>query len=67
MLVRMLLPLFTETEGNRVFALAYIISEPAVLPVRKLMAKMDIGQNSPFDLAFTATYILIILLKAILP
>ncbi len=67
MMARMLLPLIIDTEGNRFFTLAYIVSEPAVIPVRKLMAKMDIGQNLPIDLAFTVTYFLVVLIKIFLP
>ncbi len=67
MIARMLLPFFIDTENSRAFALAYVISEPAVVPVRKLMAKMNIGQDSPLDLSFTATYILILVIKVFLP
>ena len=67
MIARMLLPLFINTEGSRLFALAYIVSEPAVIPVRAAMKKMDIGQNSPFDISFTVTYFLILIIKVFLP
>ncbi len=67
MIARMLLPFFINTEESKLFAIAYIISEPAVIPVRAVMKKMDVAQNSPFDISFTVTYFLILIIKIFLP
>ena len=37
------------------------------MPVRLLLAKLNIGQNSPFDWSFFITYILIWVLEIFLP
>ena len=67
MIIRMLLPIFTNPEGNRIYAVCCYISEPFIMPVRLLLAKLNIGQNSPFDWSFFITYILIWVLEIFLP
>ena len=67
MIARMLMPLFVNPEGSVVYKIAYAISEPVVLPVRYVMAKMGVGQNSPLDIPFTVSYFLIIIIRMFLP
>ena len=67
MLVRMILPFFVNPEDNRIYALAVLITEPVILPVRFLMVKLNIGQNSPIDWSFFVTAILLSVLGSILP
>ena len=67
MVVRMLLPIFIEPEGNRLFAAACFISEPFVMPVRLIMAKLNVGQNTPIDVAFMIAYFVVWLLGIMLP
>ena len=67
MIARMLLPLFVNPEGSVVYKISYAISEPVVLPVRFVMAKMGWGQNSPLDIPFTVSYFLIIVIRMFLP
>ena len=67
MLVRMILPFFVNPEENRIYALTVLITEPVILPVRFLMVKLNIGQNSPIDWSFFVTAILLSVLGSILP
>ena len=67
MIARMLLPLFVNPEESRIYRISYAISEPAIIPVRSVMAKMDVGQNSPFDIPFTVTYFIILIIRIFLP
>ena len=67
MVIRMLLPIFFDAEGNKIYALSCVISEPFIAPVRFLMAKLNIGQGSPIDWSFFATYIILWVLSAFLP
>ena len=67
MLVRMILPFFLEPEESRIYALVFCISEPFIAPVRMIMSKLGIGQNSPIDWSFFATYFLIMILQMFLP
>ena len=67
MMVRMILPIFVDVEDNRIFALSCLISEPFIVPVRALMFKFNVGQDSPIDWAFFMTYIILWLLRMLLP
>ena len=67
MLVRMILPFFLEPEESRIYVFVFCISEPFIAPVRMIMFKLNIGQNSPIDWSFFATYFLIMILQMFLP
>ena len=67
MLVRMLLPFFTNPEDSRLYYFLFVITEPIITPVRFIFAKFNIGQESMFDWAFTATYLILIMLNYSLP
>lgn len=67
MVIRMILPVFADPEGNVIYAASCYISEPFVLPVRFVMAKLGIGQSTPIDLAFIVAYLIVILLGTFLP
>ncbi len=67
MLIRMILPWFVDPMESRIYEIACIITEPFVFPVRALMVKFNIGQDSPIDWAFSIAYILIWLLSNLLP
>ena len=67
MFVRMLMPLFFDAEGNLIYSLSCFISEPFIVPVRFLMTKLNVGQGSPIDWSFFATYLILSGLQLILP
>ena len=67
MIARMLLTFFTNPEESKLYRIAYAISEPAIVPVRAVMAKMGVGQNSPLDIPFTVTYLIIFIIRLFLP
>ena len=67
MMIRAILPFFLDIEQSRVYALCCIISEPFIIPVRYVMVKLNIGQDSPIDWAFFATYLILWLLESLLP
>ena len=67
MLLRMILPFFLEPEESRFYAFAFCISEPFIAPVRLIMVKLNIGQDSPIDWSFFATYFILMILQMMLP
>lgn len=67
MIARMLLPFFTDPNESRLYAISFCITEPFIIPVRELMVRLNIGQDSPIDWAFSVTYILLWLLSILLP
>ncbi len=67
MLIRMLLPLFRDAEGSKFYTFLGCITEPFIAPVRFLMVKFNLLQNSPIDWSFTVTYLVIALVQMLLP
>jgi uncharacterized protein YggT (Ycf19 family) len=67
MLVRMVLPWFVEPMNSRAYEISCYFTEPFIAPVRAVMVRLNIGQDSPIDWAFSITYILIWLLRNLLP
>lgn len=68
MLVRMLLPLFMgmDEEGPLDVFLAFV-TEPFIVPVRYLLVKFNLLQDTPIDWAFMIAYVIIGVLGAALP
>ena len=67
MLLRVLLQFFVDVEQNKIYALCVYVSEPFVLPFRVIMAKFNIGQNTPLDLPFMVAYIALAGISMFLP
>lgn len=67
MLIRMLLPLFTDAEGSRFYTFLACITEPFIAPVRFLMVKFNLLQDSPIDWSFTIAYLAIAMIQMLLP
>lgn len=67
MMIRWLLPIFADVEENKLFIVSVATTEPIIAPVRFLLDKFGIGQDTPFDIGFMATYMLIMLVDLFLP
>lgn len=67
MLVQVILQFFVDTTQNRIYILACFITEPFIAPVRLIMARLNILQDSPIDWAFFVTSVLLALIGSILP
>ncbi|MBQ7406761.1 MAG: YggT family protein [Clostridia bacterium] len=67
MLVRMILSFFPSMQDSRVGVFTTVVTEPFVIPVRALLYKFNVGQDSPIDWAFSLTYILIYIVQLFLP
>ena len=67
MIARMLLPFFVDPMESRLYLIASFMTEPFIAPVRAVMIRLNIGQDSPIDWAFSITYIIIWLLSGLLP
>ncbi len=63
MLIRAILSWFPpETEGP-FLRLLFMITEPAIIPVRKIFARMGWLQGLPIDLSFLATCLILSLVS----
>ena len=67
MMIRALMPIFFDVEDSKIYLLSCFISEPLIAPVRLIMVKLNIGQNSPIDWAFFVTYIIVGIIESMLP
>jgi uncharacterized protein YggT (Ycf19 family) len=67
MLLRSLLPLFGVSEESRFFAFLFTATEPFVIPVRFILYKLNLFQNSFIDMSFTFSFLLISMISAMLP
>ena len=67
MMIRVLLPLFADVENSPILMITVAITEPFIAPVRILLDKLGIGQNTPIDMGFMATYLILFILDLFLP
>jgi YggT family protein len=65
MAVRAVMSWFVD-EDNAVLSFLYSITEPLVLPVRKLLHKFSGSSAFPLDISFFITYMLLVLLRTVL-
>ena len=65
MLVRAILSWFVMG-GGKFINFIYAITEPFIAPVRALLERMNLLQNSPIDFSFLITYLLISLITVFL-
>ena len=67
MMLRMIISLFTDPRENKLYMITCFITEPFIIPVRAFMVRFNIGQDTPIDLAFFVTSILLWLVQVFLP
>lgn len=65
MLIRALLSWITDG-GGKLSRFLYVLTEPAIMPVRKLLVKMNWLQNSPIDFSFTITCFVLLFIEMLL-
>ena len=65
MVIRAILSWFPG-QGGAFERFIYAVTEPLLLPVRKLFDLFDIRPNLPIDLSFTVTFLLLVIIDAIL-
>ena len=56
---------FFDTDGKFIRFL-YVFTEPAIMPIRKIFYKMNWFQDTPIDMAYIATYIVLLLIEVFL-
>ena len=64
MLIRAVMSLFTD--DGVIWSFVYSITEPIVIPVRKLLEKFNVASSMPIDISFTITYLLLSVLSTFL-
>ena len=66
MLIRAVLSWFPINEDSNFVRFIFMVTEPIIMPVRLLLARIPAFQNLPFDLSFSITFLLIFLLQIFL-
>ena len=66
MFLRALLSWFPIDEESRLMSFLYTITEPVIPPIRALLYRLNLFQNSPLDVSFFITYVIIALLSMLL-
>lgn len=67
MMIRWILPIFADVEENKLFIVSVATTEPIIAPVRFLLDRFGIGQDTPIDWGFMATYIGLMIIDLFLP
>ncbi len=67
MLVQAIMSFFVSGEDNRFYIFLQAITEPFVMPVRFILSKLGLLDNSPIDWSFVLAYILISIVSVLLP
>ena len=65
MFARALLSFFELNPENKLVKLLYAMTEPAVMPIRKLLYKKNWFADMPIDMSFTFAFLLISVLRAV--
>ena len=65
MTIRAILSWIFEPEG-KFFHFLFVLTEPAIMPLRKLFYKMNWFQRTPIDVPFMITVLLVILAQMLL-
>ncbi len=66
MLLRVILGWFSMGEQTRLGALLFVLTEPLILPVRILCARLGLFKNIPFDMPFLITNLILTLVSLFL-
>ena len=66
MLLRAIMSWFDQTGESKISMFLYAITEPLILPVRRLCEKLNWFQGTPLDMPFMITLILILIAQSLL-
>lgn len=67
MMLRVILQWTDPEEEGRVSRLVGVMTEPVIIPVRALLSLFGIGEDSPMDIGFYVTSLLLVALRIFLP
>ncbi|MBQ2308770.1 MAG: YggT family protein [Clostridia bacterium] len=65
MFIRAIMSWF-PTESNKFENFLYVITEPLIIPIRKLFEKFNWFQGLPIDISFFVTYLLLSIITLLL-
>ena len=66
MFVRAIMSWFDQTGESKISMFLYAVTEPVILPVRRLCEKMHWFEGVPIDIPFMLTWLILMVLQLIL-
>ena len=66
MSIRAVLGWFFVDNSGRFMRFLYVLTEPAIMPLRKLFYKLNWFQGMPFDMAYMFTYLVLFLIQLLI-
>ena len=66
MFIRAILGWFFVDNSGRFMHFLYVVTEPAIMPLRKLFHKLNWFQGLPFDMAYMFTYLVLFLIQILI-
>ena len=63
---RAIMSWFSPDEDNKIAQFLYVVTEPFVYPIRKLLSKFDFFNNIPIDMSFMVAMFILIICTSIL-
>lgn len=66
MLARVICSLFDPMGESKIASFLYVITEPVIFPIRALCAKMGWFQDTPIDVPFSLTWLVLIVVQMLL-
>ena len=66
MCIRAVLGWFVADNGGKLMRFLYVVTEPAIMPTRKLFYKLNWFQRTPFDMAYIFTYLELFLVQLLI-
>jgi len=67
MFLRAILSFFMTPEDSRFLYLLAVLTEPFVVPTRAVLAAFGVGEDTPFDIGFFVTYLILVISGYLLP
>ena len=67
MLARAIMSWLPVDEESAMFRFLIVVTEPIILPVRKLLERSETIASLPIDLSFMVAYLLLIIVQFLLP
>lgn len=66
MFARAILSWFDQTGESKISVFLYTVTEPVIIPVRRLFERMHWFEGSPIDVSFTVTWLLLMVIQLLL-
>ena len=63
---RAIMSWFSPDDENKIAQFLFVITEPFVYPIRKLLTKFDFFNNIPIDMSFMVAMVILIICTSVL-